>query len=158
MVVRDPGPPGFAAAAADAAEPPSTSTVTSWSKEAAGPCPPSLHSGREEEERVVQGARPSGAGYSESASSAARAPQLFTSHRPELGPVATPSVRGGRRACSSFWAAAWLAEVRVLIAREREMGPGRQPVVPAAEDGGDSGLEPSIQRPWRWTGVEGRGA
>lgn len=57
MVVRDPGPPGFAAAAADAAEPPSTSTVTSWSKEAAGPCPPSLHSGREEEERVVRGAR-----------------------------------------------------------------------------------------------------
>lgn len=54
MVVRDPGPPGFAAAA-DAAEPPSTSTVTSWSKEAAGPCPPSLHSGREEEERVVRG-------------------------------------------------------------------------------------------------------
>lgn len=104
------------------------------------------------------GARPSGVGYRESASSAARAPQLFTSHRPELGPVATPSVRGGRRACSSFWAAAWLAEVRVLIAREGEMGPGRQPVVPAAEDGGDSGLEPSIQRPWRWTGVEGRGA
>lgn len=32
------------------------------------------------------------------------------------------------------------------------MGPGRQPVVPAAEDGGDLGLEPSIQRPWRWTG------
>lgn len=157
MVVRDPGPPGFAAAS-DAAEPPSTSTVTSWSKEAAGPCPPSLHSGREEEERVVRGgARPSGVGYSASASSAARTPQLFTSHRPELGPVATPSVRGGRRACSSFWAAAWLAEVRVLIAREGEMGPGRQPVVPAAEDGGDSGLEPSIQRPWRWTGVEGWG-
>lgn len=38
------------------------------------------------------------------------------------------------------------------------MGPGRQPVVPAAEDGGDSGLESSIQWPWWWTGVEGRGA
>lgn len=104
------------------------------------------------------GARPSGVGYGESASSAARAPQLFTSHRPELGPVTTPSVRGGLRACSSFWAATWLAEVWVLITQEGEMDPGRQPVVPAAEDGGDSGLEPSIQRPWRWMGVEGRGA
>lgn len=82
-VVQGPGPPGLAAAS-DAAQQPSISTVTSWSKVAAGPCPPCPHTGHEEEARVVRGGtRPGGVGSGESASSVVCTTQLFPSHRPE---------------------------------------------------------------------------